>query len=113
MRNTRFQYNSERDLTDRIGGHEGSYLLLVHEIDQVGELVGGEHHLDLHLPLVAVTAIDGMEREAAAHGVDDILLDLLVVVGDDEDARLLIDFLHEVVDDQTVEPCADQTHEHH
>lgn len=74
---------------------------------------GGEHHLDLHLPLVAVAAIDGMEREAAAHGVDDILLDLLVVVGDDEDARLLIDFLHEVVDDQTVEPCADQTHEHH
>lgn len=79
-------------LTDRIGGHEGSYLLLVHEIDQVGELVGGEHHLDLHLPLVAVAAIDGMEREAAAHGVDDILLNLLVVVGDDEDARLLIDF---------------------
>ena len=77
-------------------------------VHQGSEFVFGENGLKLHLFLLGVTSLHGIQAAAALKVFDYETAEFLVIVRDYADALLAVERGGEVVHRKTIDPCADK-----
>lgn len=91
---------------------ESMEIILAYEFHEAREFGLSEKNLNFDVHLPGEASLYFVEAAASVQLIDDVVPDYLMLLADDADSLLLVDACGEVVDNESVHPCSDETDDH-